>query len=578
MQNDTSSTANCVPSSARQRAPRIVHGLFFGSNAAEDGWQPLPASLVETVDESRAQEDILRCRYSLPPSDFSEPIARDEAHWDEKGALRAVQNEMERLKQRPRDEERDNASVGYARDYGFYFGVVHFNDDERAARMMLDEQMRQPSSNCAAATAAAAASCDDQIEQRDMHVADDLSDVTVLGNARDERVEQEEITEAGFVDDSTVDVMQGGTPGASLNSCGQRSTFTRVTSRRETRVLGVPIAADAIRDDNIAADNVSPSSGNAAEVIETTEDNAVSGLQRDIEEEISDDEEEITDESFSVVNCPNLQRNHAKVLNKLYELLVDLRKSLPSADNTRLDLLVQKRVAGCGLAVGYQGAVAGPNGLRTLAIYLDLPPKIRLATTRIACVRFMSSNRIDDDGSLVDSERISTCCSCSSTIGAAACEHAELIATYSFKIRNEIQFILSYKSRRLLSETPSECSALLLGERKKNSKAAWLIMRHNALNELTVNCVPVMESAAAKRSGQPIERRVTCKKCRFGSCEHEEAVVKAVKALDAENPEGNNDDEPSYRVNRYQSVLPRRLFTCRSDKEELRKLGNAVNI
>lgn len=209
-----------------------------------------------------------------------------------------------------------------------------------------------------------------------------------------------------------------------------------------------------------------------------------------------------------------MKRKNSSQRLRLKRIVVNLRKSLPTADNTRVDLLLEKRVASCGLTVSYEKA-SSPENIRTLAIYLNLDPQVRLASRRIACVRFMCPNELGSGGGVPDNEKIVAACSCSTNIGATYCEHAELLATSSFKIRDEISFILAYKSRRLLSETPNMCSALLIGERKRNAKDAWLVTRHNALNELTCNYEPVMESAAAKRAGQPIERRVTFKRWRL---------------------------------------------------------------
>lgn len=65
--------------------------------------------------------------------------------------------EIERLNRLPRDVERETVSVGYARGYGFYFGLVHVNDDELAARAILREEMRRPPTNGFEPSAAAIA-------------------------------------------------------------------------------------------------------------------------------------------------------------------------------------------------------------------------------------------------------------------------------------------------------------------------------------------------------------------------------------------------------------------------------------
>lgn len=118
VRTDNSAMQNSAPSPGPLPAPRLFMGLYLGADASEDGWQPLPVSQVETVEELCAQEDMLRLRNELPPRGFIEPNARDATNWDAGGAVSAVELESARLSLQRRDAERESVSVGYARGYG----------------------------------------------------------------------------------------------------------------------------------------------------------------------------------------------------------------------------------------------------------------------------------------------------------------------------------------------------------------------------------------------------------------------------------------------------------------------------
>lgn len=101
-----------APSASLFAAPSIVHGLFLGEAASEDGWQPLPTPAVVSVAELCEQEERLRCRYQLLPPGFYEPIQRADGHCDASGASQAVRIEAENLRHRQRDADVENVSIG----------------------------------------------------------------------------------------------------------------------------------------------------------------------------------------------------------------------------------------------------------------------------------------------------------------------------------------------------------------------------------------------------------------------------------------------------------------------------------
>lgn len=69
---------NSTLSSGAQTGPRIVQGLYLGADALEDGWQPLPTSFVESVDENCAQEDMLVVATSFLLATFTSQLLAKE--------------------------------------------------------------------------------------------------------------------------------------------------------------------------------------------------------------------------------------------------------------------------------------------------------------------------------------------------------------------------------------------------------------------------------------------------------------------------------------------------------------------
>lgn len=123
--------------------------------------------------------------------------------------------------------------------------------------------------------------------------------------------------------------------------------------------------------------------------------------------------------------------------------------------------------------------------------------------------------------------------------------------------------------------------ALSVGKREKTSKAAWVVLRHNATSARMMNCVPVMEAAAAKRAAQPIERRVQCNRCRLtslqrGLCEHEAAVVASLNRIEEETNDADDQHEPTRSVNRLASTLPRWVVPCKSDEHAIRVMTTTL--